>query len=148
VPAGIAITPDGSTAYVTFAERAVVTPIDLTTRPPTALDAIAVRQVTVAAALSVSEPGQAAAAQVTSPSLRWGFLLPRVEDLTGRECEVFALLGEGFDNRMISQLLSLSERTVKFHVTAILRKLGVQSRLQAGLGAAEWLMGQSRPKVQ
>jgi hypothetical protein len=47
------------------------------------------------------------------------------------------LLGKGLGNLQISRILMVGERTVKHHLTHILRKLGVQSRLQAGLVAAE-----------
>jgi DNA-binding CsgD family transcriptional regulator len=55
--------------------------------------------------------------------------------LSVRERTVFQLLGVGYDNRSISRELSVSERTVKRHVTAILAKLKLESRLQAGLAA-------------
>jgi DNA-binding NarL/FixJ family response regulator len=55
--------------------------------------------------------------------------------LTHRELVTFELLGLGYDNRSIARTLAISERTVKRHVTAILAKLGLESRLQAGLVA-------------
>jgi DNA-binding CsgD family transcriptional regulator len=55
--------------------------------------------------------------------------------LTPREHSVFELLGFGYDNRSIARELQISERTVKRYVTAILAKLGLRSRLQAGLSA-------------
>jgi DNA-binding NarL/FixJ family response regulator len=55
--------------------------------------------------------------------------------LTPRERAVFELLGFGYDNRSIAQELQISEGTVKRHVTAILMKLRLESRLQAGLTA-------------
>ena len=51
--------------------------------------------------------------------------------LTRRELDVLALLGEGRRNREIAAQLFLSEKTVDHHVSAILRKLGVESRGQA-----------------
>ena len=45
------------------------------------------------------------------------------------------LLGLGYDNRSLARELKVSERTAKRHVTAILAKLGLESRLQAGLAA-------------
>ncbi|WP_344324403.1 helix-turn-helix transcriptional regulator [Kitasatospora putterlickiae] len=53
--------------------------------------------------------------------------------LTPRERTVLHLLGLGYDNRSIAYELHISERTVKRFVTAILAKLGLRSRLQAGL---------------
>ncbi|GGS44191.1 hypothetical protein GCM10010171_44210 [Actinokineospora fastidiosa] len=61
--------------------------------------------------------------------------LPLAPSLTARELAAFKLLGLGFDNRSIARHLSISERTAKRHVTAILEKLGLESRLQAGLAA-------------
>jgi DNA-binding NarL/FixJ family response regulator len=60
-------------------------------------------------------------------------LLARV--LTPRERAAFELLGFGYDNRAIARELRISERTVKRYVTAILAKLRLESRLQAGLAA-------------
>jgi DNA-binding CsgD family transcriptional regulator/tetratricopeptide (TPR) repeat protein len=56
--------------------------------------------------------------------------------LTKRELDVLALLGEGRRNREIAAQLFLSEKTVDHHVSAILRKLGVESRGQAVAEAA------------
>jgi DNA-binding NarL/FixJ family response regulator len=55
--------------------------------------------------------------------------------LTPRERTVFQLLGFGYDNRSIARELRISERTVKRYVTAVLTKLKLESRLQAGLTA-------------
>jgi two-component system, NarL family, nitrate/nitrite response regulator NarL len=57
--------------------------------------------------------------------------LPPVEQLTPRESEVLQLLSEGLANKTIAQRLSISEHTVKFHVNAIMTKLGAQSRTEA-----------------
>lgn len=51
--------------------------------------------------------------------------------LTAREHEVLRLLGQGMSNKRIARLLSISERTVKFHVSSLLRKLGASNRTQA-----------------
>lgn len=53
------------------------------------------------------------------------------EALTPRELEVLQLLAEGLANRAIAQQLDISEHTVKFHVNAIMGKLGAQSRTAA-----------------
>ncbi len=54
-----------------------------------------------------------------------------VESLTPRETEVLDLIAEGLPNKIIAQKLAISEHTVKFHVNAILTKLGAQSRTEA-----------------
>jgi DNA-binding NarL/FixJ family response regulator len=55
--------------------------------------------------------------------------------LTAREVEVLALLGEGLRNAEIADRLFVSARTIDHHVSAILRKLGVRTRGQAGAEA-------------
>jgi len=57
------------------------------------------------------------------------------DELTRREAEVLALLGEGLPNKAIAGRLRISERTVKAHVSAVLRTLGVADRTQAALWA-------------
>jgi NarL family two-component system response regulator LiaR len=56
-------------------------------------------------------------------------------DLTAREGQVLELLAKGMPNKAIAFRLSLSEKTVKTHVSAILRKLDVTDRTQAALRA-------------
>jgi len=67
---------------------------------------------------------------VARPRARGGLLSPR-------ERGVLRLVAAGLSNRQIAETLSLSERTVKFHVTAILNKLGADNRAQAVALAAE-----------
>ncbi|KUM74563.1 helix-turn-helix transcriptional regulator [Streptomyces sp. ISL-22] len=55
--------------------------------------------------------------------------------LSERELQVFLLLSHGYSNREIAALLGVTERTIKAHMAQILAKLGVESRLQAGLVA-------------
>ncbi len=52
-------------------------------------------------------------------------------DLTAREREVLALLAEGLGNKAIAARLGISEHTAKFHVNAILGKLGADTRAAA-----------------
>lgn len=54
-----------------------------------------------------------------------------VGDLTPRELEVLQLMAEGLPNKAIARRLGISDHTVKFHVNAILGKLGAQSRTEA-----------------
>ncbi|MGY0498018.1 response regulator [Nocardia sp. FBN12] len=61
----------------------------------------------------------------------------RVETLTDRERDVLALLGRGLSNADIGRALFLAEATVKFHVSAILRRLQVDNRVQAAILAYE-----------
>jgi DNA-binding NarL/FixJ family response regulator len=55
--------------------------------------------------------------------------------LTARALEVLALLAEGLRNWQIAERLVVSERTVDHHVSAILRKLSVRTRGEAGAEA-------------
>jgi DNA-binding NarL/FixJ family response regulator len=57
------------------------------------------------------------------------------DPLTPREREVLVLIGRGMPNKLIARELSLSEKTVKAHVSSILAKLGVTDRTQAALYA-------------
>lgn len=59
------------------------------------------------------------------------------EELTEREHEVLELLAHGLANKEIANRLVISERTVKFHVSAILAKLGVSNRTEAVTVAAQ-----------
>lgn len=58
---------------------------------------------------------------------------PRFERLTRRQSRVLGLLGDGRSNREIAEELSISEGTVKLHVAAVLRVLGVSNRTEAAL---------------
>lgn len=59
------------------------------------------------------------------------------EPLTERENEVLNLLAKGMTNKEIAEALVITERTVKFHVSAILTKLGASNRTEAVSIAAQ-----------
>jgi len=61
--------------------------------------------------------------------------------LTRRESDVLQLLSGGASNREISRQLFLSEKTVKAHLAAVFRKLGVTNRTQAAMAAVAMGMG-------
>ena len=58
-------------------------------------------------------------------------LIERLSTLTPQQVRVLMMLSEGLLNKQIAYELSVSEATVKAHVSAILQKLGVESRTQA-----------------
>jgi len=68
----------------------------------------------------------------------------RPESLTQRETDILALLSEGRSNREIARALFLSEKTVKAHLAAVFRKLGVANRTQAAMAAVSMGMGPGR----
>jgi two-component system nitrate/nitrite response regulator NarL len=67
-------------------------------------------------------------------------------DLTPRELEILGCLADGSSNKMIARELEITEGTVKLHVKAILRKLGVRSRVEAAVAAVEHGLGRRRKK--
>ena len=75
---------------------------------------------------------------VLDPALAPALIVPTerptaalLETLTPRELDVLHLLAEGLSNKDIARQLIISEHTVKFHINAILGKLGAQSRTEA-----------------
>ncbi len=58
-------------------------------------------------------------------------------DLTNRQLEVLKLLGKGKSNKTIARELGLSAHTVKIHVTAIFKALGVSNRTEAAMASRE-----------
>ncbi len=64
-------------------------------------------------------------------------LMARMATLTPQQVRVLMMLSEGLLNKQIAYQLSVSEATVKAHVSAILQKLGVESRTQAVIAAAK-----------
>ncbi len=60
-----------------------------------------------------------------------------IEKLTGRETEVLRMMSGGYSNKEIANAMSLSEGTIKNHVSNVLAKLGVRDRTRAVLKAVE-----------
>jgi DNA-binding NarL/FixJ family response regulator len=69
-------------------------------------------------------------------------LMSRLATLTPQQVRVLMMLSEGLLNKQIAYELGVSEATVKAHVSAILQKLGVESRTQAVIAAAKIEVGQ------
>ena len=69
-------------------------------------------------------------------------LMARLSSLTPQQVRVLMMLSEGLLNKQIAYELSVSEATIKAHVSAILQKLGVESRTQAVIAAAKIELGQ------
>jgi len=69
-------------------------------------------------------------------------MLARLASLTPQQVRVLMMLSEGLLNKQIAYELSVSEATIKAHVSAILQKLGVESRTQAVIAAAKIEIGQ------
>lgn len=76
-------------------------------------------------------------------------LANRIATLTPQQMRVLTLLGEGLLNKQIAYNLGVSEATVKAHVSAVLQKLGVESRTQAVIAVQriEDEIGESRRGV-
>ncbi|MEO1693993.1 MAG: response regulator transcription factor [Pseudomonadota bacterium] len=73
-------------------------------------------------------------------------LVRRLSTLTPQQVRVLMMLGEGLLNKQIAYKLGVSEATIKAHVSAILQKLGVDSRTQAVIAVnkidtAQWQQG-------
>lgn len=85
--------------------------------------------------LSAAVEAAACGLAVLDPALASALPLARTpaaaEALTPREQDVLRLLVEGLPNKAIARQLAISEHTVKFHLNAILAKLGAQSRTEA-----------------
>jgi len=65
-------------------------------------------------------------------------------DLTQRELEILEHVAMGLSNKMIARALDITDGTVKLHVKAILRKLGMRSRVEAAVAAVEHGLGKRK----
>jgi DNA-binding NarL/FixJ family response regulator len=90
----------------------------------------------IRAAARGDSPLDPKAARVLLASRRVG---PGARRLSAREEEVVRLVAAGHANKLIARKLSISERTVKAHLTSVFAQLGVSDRTQAALWAREHL---------
>ena len=67
----------------------------------------------------------------------WESRMESLQDLTPRELEILQLVIEGKTNRSIATEIYISEKTVEFHLDHIYTKIGVRSRLMAGVWAIQ-----------
>ena len=125
----LALVPDVDAAAEALAAGArgvLVTTDPNDERIPAALDAIAEGLVVI--------DGDHAEALLRGPRVVGESDL--TDPLTDREAEVLDLVAEGLSNREIGDVLGVSNSTAKFHVRAILAKLGAQTRTEAVVLAA------------
>lgn len=92
--------------------------------PETSLVKLRIAVEAAAHGLLAGETSKAAGAAASGPSA-----------LTGRELQVLRYIAEGASNKAIARALGISAHTVKFHVAAILEKLGASSRTEAAMHA-------------
>jgi DNA-binding NarL/FixJ family response regulator len=120
----LALTTDPRAAWTTKARRAGLRAVLRSDVSSDALRAAvaAVAQDLVVIDLDAAESGRAAAVPTTGADRG---------ALTAREREILEMLAEGLGNRAIASRLGISRFTVKFHVAAILAKLGAASRTEA-----------------
>ena len=91
-------------------------------------------------------PADTDLSSATDPEL--ARLRDRLVTLTPQQVRVLMMLSEGLLNKQIAYELGVSEATIKAHVSAILQKLGVESRTQAVIAAAKIAGGQWRAMPQ
>ena len=75
--------------------------------------------------------------ELRRPSIGYGSLSDRRDELTEREVEVLKLVAEGLPNKEIAEVLCVSENTVKVHVRSTLEKLHLRNRVQAAVYAVK-----------
>jgi DNA-binding NarL/FixJ family response regulator len=64
-------------------------------------------------------------------------------ELTPRQLAVLAMIGQGLSNKLIAAKLEIAESTIKMHITAIFKALGVSNRTQAAIIAKEMRLFES-----
>jgi len=123
----IALLPSGAPAAAAFAAGAH----GLLLREGASARVLSAAVNAVQAGLVVVDPALASSVMPTRDRT------PLAEELTAREQQVLQHLSEGLANKEIAAKMHISDHTVKFHVNAILAKLGVTSRTEAVVQAAK-----------
>ncbi len=90
--------------------------------------------------LPQSVAGQEFAPQATEETV----LAEKIQSLTQQQFRVLMMVAEGMLNKQIGYTLGVSEATIKAHVTAIFKKLGVQNRTQAVLAIQALNIGENK----
>jgi DNA-binding NarL/FixJ family response regulator len=85
----------------------------------------------VASGLVVADPALAGRLMAADSAGTIASAAPAGEDLTPRERQVLELIALGLPNKTIARRLGISEHTAKFHVAAVMAKLGAASRTEA-----------------
>lgn len=97
--------------------------------------------VAVAAGLTVLHPDVMESLLPVLPATTRPLPEAPIQALTSREVEVLGMLAEGLGNKTIARRLTISEHTVKFHISSIFSKLNASSRTEAViLGARQGLI--------
>jgi DNA-binding NarL/FixJ family response regulator len=91
----------------------------------------------VAAGDGVIEPSVTRRLMAAFASAPAPVAVPGLDELTQREHEVLVCLGEGLSNQQIARRLGVGEATVKTHVSRVLTKLDLRSRVQAAVLAKD-----------
>jgi DNA-binding NarL/FixJ family response regulator len=124
IPAVVLVSGPGEASEVPAGARAILL------REATS-EELAAAVVAVARGLVVAHPALASVAvggrtpPVPAPAI------PLEEPLTEREMEILGLVAQGLTNKAVALRLAISEHTVKFHLSAILGKLGAAARTEA-----------------
>lgn len=69
--------------------------------------------------------------------------MANLSDLTARELEILQLVLAGYTNKAIASEIYISQKTVEFHLDQIYTKIGVRTRVKAGI----WALQQGLPVV-